>query len=77
MSTLRTLEGNIIVFTSATPTAVWAALGLGIEDERIMRIAGVLYNASVTVVRIKQDHVNLFSLNTIAHLQQAYLRTHR
>lgn len=74
---MPSVEGNVIVFTSATPSAVWAAKGLEIEDERIMRLAGVLYNASVTVVRLRGEQVNLFSLNGAAHLPEARLRTHR
>jgi hypothetical protein len=34
--------GDVVVFTSATPIAVWAALAMDIEDERVMRLAGVL-----------------------------------
>jgi broad specificity phosphatase PhoE len=70
-------EGNVIIFTSATPTAVWAGRGLELADERILRIAGVLYNASVTVLRIRGDQVRLFSLNGIPHLTDAKWRTHR
>jgi broad specificity phosphatase PhoE len=70
-------EGNIIVFTSATPTAVWAGRGLELADERVLRIAGVLYNASITVLRVRGEQVRLFSMNGIPHLTKPEWRTHR
>lgn len=71
------LTGDIIVFTSATPTAVWAGVGLDILDDRLLRIAGVLYNASFTVLRTRGEQVRLFSLNNVPHLSDVRMRTHR
>jgi broad specificity phosphatase PhoE len=68
---------NVVIFTSATPTAIWAGVGLEILDERVLRIAGVLYNASYTVLRVRDGQVRLFSLNNIPHLSDSRLRTHR
>jgi hypothetical protein len=68
---------NVVIFTSATPTAIWAGVGLDVLDERVLRIAGVLYNASYTVLRVRDGQVRLFSLNNIPHLTDARLRTHR
>lgn len=70
-------EGNVIVFTSATPTALWAGRGLDLEDERVLRIAGVLYNTSITVLRVRGPQVRLFSLNGTPHITQPELKTHR
>lgn len=70
-------EGNIAVFTSATPTAIWAALALEIHDERILPLAGALYNTSITVLRLRGSQLRLFSFNGIPHLTDAVLRTHR
>jgi broad specificity phosphatase PhoE len=70
-------RGNTIVFTSATPIAICAALGLDIFDDRILRIAGVLYNASITTLRVRPEQIRLFSLNGVPHLPSAELRTHR
>lgn len=71
-------DGNVIVFTSATPAAVWAGIGLEIADERVLRIAGVLYNTSITVLRLKAGaQVRLFSFNGVPHLTRAEMRTHR
>jgi broad specificity phosphatase PhoE len=76
-SALDDLEGDVIVFTSATPAAIIAGMSLDIHDDRIFRIAGVLYNASVTVMRVRREQLRLFSLNGVAHLTDASLRTHR
>jgi hypothetical protein len=70
-------NGNVAIFTSATPTAIWAGVGLDVLDERVLRIAGVLYNASYTVLRVRDGQVRLFSLNNMPHLSDARLRTHR
>lgn len=70
-------EGNIAVFTSATPTAVWAAKGLDLHDHRVLRIAGALYNSSITVLRVRGPEVWLFSMNGVPHLPYGELRTHR
>lgn len=68
---------NVLVITSATPTAVWTASALDIFDERIMNLAGVLYNASYTVLRQRGPDLRLLMFNVIAHLASPELRTHR
>lgn len=70
-------DGNIGIFTSATPAAIWAGVGLDVLDHRVLRVAGVLYNASYTVLRVREGQVRLFSLNNIPHLADPSLRTHR
>ena len=77
--TLETVDddANVIVFTSATPIAVWAALGMEIHDERAMRLAGVLHNVSCTVVKVVGEEVRLHSFNGVPHLGLAELRTYR
>ena len=69
--------GKIAVFTSATPAAIWAGRALDIHDTRVLRIAGVLHNASITVLRVRGDQVRLFSLNEVPHLPRPEWRTHR
>jgi broad specificity phosphatase PhoE len=71
------MNGDVAIFTSATPTAIWAGVGLDVTDERVMRIAGVLLNASYTVLRVRDGQVRLFSLNNIPHLTDPSLRTNR
>ena len=68
---------NILVVTSATPIAIWAGLSMAIFDERLMRLAGVLYNASCTVVRLRKEQIRLFTFNEVSHLVASGLRTHR
>ena len=68
---------NILVVTSATPIAIWAGSSLEIFDERVMRLAGVLNNASYSVVRLRDAQLRLFTFNAVPHLAAPGLRTHR
>ena len=77
LGTNGTPDGNVAVFTSATPIAIWAGVGMDVFDERVLRVAGVLHNASFTVLRIRSGKVRLFSLNNIPHLRDPDLRTFR
>jgi broad specificity phosphatase PhoE len=70
-------DENIVVFTSATPIGIWAALAMEIHDERAMRLAGVLHNASFTVMRLHDGELRLHSFNAIPHLCEPGLRTYR
>jgi broad specificity phosphatase PhoE len=70
-------EGNVAVFTSATPIGVSAARTLEIGDGRAMWLAAVMFNTSVTTLRVHGDEVRLFTLNAIPHLNEAALRTFR
>jgi broad specificity phosphatase PhoE len=70
-------DENIVVFTSATPIGIWTALTLDIEDERAMRLAGVVRNASYTVLRLRDTQLRLDSFNAIPHLTRPELRSYR
>lgn len=70
-------DGNVAVFTSATPAAVWTGLALDIHDARILPLAGALYNSSITVLRLREGQLRLFSFNGVPHLTDAATRTHR
>lgn len=72
----RQRHENILAVTSAMPIAIWAGLSLVISDERLTRFAGVLYNASYTIVRIREAQLRLFTFNAAPHLL-AEIRTHR
>lgn len=61
-------DHNIIVFTSATPIGIWAALGMEVTDHRAMRLAGVLYNSSFSMVRVREGQINLHTFNAVPHL---------
>ncbi len=66
-----------IVFTSATPIAIWAGLSLDIFDDRVMRLAGALYNASYTILRLRDGQLRLHSFNAVPHLPAPELCTWR
>ncbi len=68
---------NILVVTSATPIAIWTGLSLEISDERVMRLAGALYNASYTILRLRCERLRLFTFNAASHLSAPGLLTHR
>jgi broad specificity phosphatase PhoE len=68
---------NVVVFTSATPVAIWTGLSLQILDERVMQLAGVLYNASYTILRLREGQLRLFTFNAAPHVATEGLRTHR
>ncbi len=70
-------EGNVIVFTSATPIGICAARTLELEDGRAMWLASVLMNASFTTLRIRESEIRLFSMNNHPHLADPALRTFR
>jgi broad specificity phosphatase PhoE len=70
-------RGNVLVVTSATPIAIWAGLSLEIFDDRLMRLAGVLYNTSYSVMRLREEKVKLFTLNVVSHLAGLGMCTHR
>jgi broad specificity phosphatase PhoE len=82
---LKMLEGqqndarqeNILVVTSATPLAVWTGLSLEISDARIMRLAGAVYNASYTILRLRKEQLRLFTFNAAPHLAAPGMCTHR
>jgi broad specificity phosphatase PhoE len=70
-------QENILVVTSATPLAIWTGLSLEIFDERIMRLAGAVYNASYTIMRLRKEQLRLFTFNAAPHLAAPGLCTHR
>jgi broad specificity phosphatase PhoE len=70
-------EGNVAVFTSATPIGVCTARTLELEDGRAMWLAGVLMNGSFSTLRVRGDETRLFSFNNSPHLDDPELRTFR
>ena len=69
-------EKSIAVFTSATPVAIHAGAALGLTDEKLLSILGVIYNTSVTVMRARDGELRLFTFNATPHLT-ASTRTFR
>jgi broad specificity phosphatase PhoE len=70
-------DASVVVFTSATPIGIWTALAMDIRDERALRLAGALRNASYTMLRLREEQVRLDSFNAIPHLTTQELRTYR
>jgi broad specificity phosphatase PhoE len=69
-------ERAIAIFTSATPIAIAAAAALGVSDEKLLSILGVIYNTSVSVMRARNGELRLFTFNATPHLS-ASQRTFR
>ena len=70
-------DASVVVFTSATPIGIWTALAMDIYDQRALRLAGVLRNASYTTLRFRDGEVRLDWFNAIPHLAAPELRTYR
>lgn len=70
-------DGNVAIFTSATPIGIAAAKTLEIVDGRAMWLAAVMSNASFSTLRVHGNEVRLFTLNATPHLNEAALRTFR
>ena len=70
-------DASVLVFTSATPIGIWTALAMDVHDKRALRLAGVLRNASYTMLRLREGQVRLDSFNLIPHLKTQELRTYR
>jgi broad specificity phosphatase PhoE len=68
---------NVLVSTSATPTAVLTGLALGLEDTRVRQLAAVLYNSSCTTLRMRDRRLHMFQFNAVPHLAAPGLRTFR
>jgi broad specificity phosphatase PhoE len=66
----------IAIFTSATPIAILTSASLGVADDRLLDMLGVIYNTSVTVMRGRGNELRLFTFNSIPHLHPS-MRTFR
>ena len=69
-------EQAVVIFTSATPIAIIAGASLGLTDEKLRSILGVIYNTSVSVMRPRNGELRLFTFNATAHLSGS-IRTFR
>lgn len=70
-------DGNVAVFTSATPTAICLAQAMGVDDHRMFNMAGVMINSAISVLRLRDGELRVFNFNTVPHLEDASMRTHR
>ena len=69
-------ENAIAIFTSATPIAITAGAALGLTDEKLLSLLGVIYNTSVSIMRPRNGELRLFTFNATPHLD-ASIRTFR
>jgi len=77
----RSHKDAVAVFTSATPIVLLAGAALGLADEKLLSLAGVLYNSSITTMRSQDGRTQdsdfrLFTFNGVAYLPVG-LRTFR
>ena len=75
-------EGNVAVFSSATPIGICAAQTFGLRDGRGLQFAAVMHNAAVTTLRVRSlrggsKEIRLFAFNGVGHLGDPRLRTFR
>ncbi|MCS7024216.1 MAG: histidine phosphatase family protein [Bryobacteraceae bacterium] len=70
-------RATIAISTSATPIGIWAGMALELSPRQMLRVAGVLHNASFTIFRLRDGDVSLFGLNHVPHLREPALRTFR
>ena len=69
--------GLAISGTWGRGTGILTGLALDIPPGRVRQLAGVLLNASYTVLRQRGEHLQLFQFNAVPHLTTPELRTHR
>jgi broad specificity phosphatase PhoE len=68
---------NIMIHTSATPIAIWVGTALGLPHEKILRLMAVLYNSSLTTIKIREEELLLLNFNMTPHLTDSSLITFR
>ncbi|HEX8087792.1 MAG TPA: hypothetical protein VF762_03000, partial [Blastocatellia bacterium] len=69
-------EKSIAIFTSATPIVILTGAALGLADDKLLDMLGVIYNTGVTVMRARGDLLRLFTFNSTTHLHPS-MRTFR
>ena len=70
-------EGNVAVFTSATPTSISLAQAMELADHKMFLLAGVMINSAMSILRLRDGELCLFHFNGVPHLDDVALRTHR
>lgn len=73
----RKRNEQIAIFTSATPIAIWVGMALSLSNENILQLMAVLYNSSVTMLKIRPEELLLLNFNTTPHLDSPQLQTFR
>jgi len=70
-------DKRIAVFTSATPIAIWVGMALSVSNEGILRLMAVLYNSSITTIKLRSREPMLINFNMTPHLIDPALVTYR
>lgn len=68
---------TVAVFTSVTPIAVCLGQTLSLSNEKILRLMAVIYNSSITVMKIRFSEPLLFQFNLTPHLSDERMQTFR
>jgi broad specificity phosphatase PhoE len=70
--------GAVAIFTSAVPMAISVAMALGVDGDRIMKLAAVVYNSAITELRVRDGgELALAGFNGVPHLPERDLRSFR
>jgi broad specificity phosphatase PhoE len=64
---------RVAVVTSGGPISVAVRMCLGLADERTIRLAWVVANASMTELRWRGDELTLFGFNAVHHLDDSMI----
>lgn len=68
---------TIAVFTSATPIAIAVGAALQLASEKVLELAWVMYNASITTMKLRDGGLHLYTFNATPHLHGEELQTFR
>lgn len=69
---------RLAIFTSATPISIWLSRILGgLPPDRVLRFAGASLNTGITILSARAGELNLFTFNSVPHLDDAALHTFR
>ena len=73
----REPDERIAIFTSATPIAIGVGMSLSLSHQGILRLMAVLFNSSLTVIKLRQGEPLLISFNMTPHLHEPSMVTYR
>ncbi len=68
---------TIAIFTSTTPIAIWVGSAFALANEKILRLMAVIYNSSITTIKMRQREPLVITFNTTPHLTDDSLMTFR
>jgi len=68
---------HLLVSTSATPVAICVGQALGLGDEQVLELTGVIYNASLTTFRLRRGELKLFTFNATPAVAEGLPQTLR